>query len=247
MDGATIGGTTPEDQPSLRQLSAPENETSGFSMNWYNLMVICLPEYCIDLHISWFIESLPRTLTLVLFPHNPEQQLAPPRKSSRFLSLGKALGCFNSLRSYGFLESPPVMWWFQGLERHAWIQMDTQGKIGDGVNDKGWGMFLKMENGFMKREIYIYIYKYIYIYIYTNIYIYIYIYMFVCFWHWDFHDFDLNGSASIVILGCNLCVIIPERLFVSENLCKACADQLLVISDSTSSNHIQPFSIASVC
>ena len=166
MDGATIGGTTPEDQPSLRQLSAPENETSGFSMNWYNLMVICLPEYCIDLHISWFIESLPRTLTLVLFLHNPEQQLAPPRKSSRFLSLGKALGCFNSLRSYGFLESPPVMWWFQGLERHAWIQMDTQGKIGvDGVNDKGWGMFLKMENIFMKR----------------NIYIQIYIYMFVCF------------------------------------------------------------------
>ena len=39
--------------------------------------------------------------------------------------------------------------------------MDTQGKIGvDGVNDKGWGMFLKMENRFMKREI---------------------VYMFVCF------------------------------------------------------------------
>lgn len=67
---------------------------------------------------------------LVRFLHNPEQQLVLPRKTIT------APGCFHIfVRSYGFLESPPVMWWFQGLERHAWIQMDTQGKIGvDGVN-----------------------------------------------------------------------------------------------------------------
>eukprot|EP00434_Breviolum_minutum_P011578 symbB.v1.2.010211.t1/scaffold665.1/size175136/2 len=38
-------------------------------------------------------------------------------------------GAPEIFRSYGFLESPPVMWWFQGLERHAWIQMDTQGSM----------------------------------------------------------------------------------------------------------------------
>lgn len=42
-------------------------------------------------------------------------------------------GAPEIFRSYGFLESPPVMWWFQGLaglaERHAWIQMDTQGAV----------------------------------------------------------------------------------------------------------------------
>lgn len=36
-----------------------------------------------------------------------------------------------SRRSYGFLEPPPVMWWFHGLTtgiRHAWMQMDGEGR-----------------------------------------------------------------------------------------------------------------------
>ena len=38
------------------------------------------------------------------------------------------LGTTAETRNYGFLESPPVMWWFQGVdERHAWI-VDAEGK-----------------------------------------------------------------------------------------------------------------------